>query len=84
MEQSVDALYLKNVQLGFVYILLSNFKRQMSYLFFSETLSQKNDKQIQYFEMKNKMANRFFFCTTYFFSLCDTFSYCVVNIKQIV
>ncbi len=83
MEQSVDALSLKNVQLGFVYILLSNFKRQMSYLFFSETLSQKNDKQIQYFEMKNKMANRVFLYNL-LFSLCDTFSYCVVNIKQIV
>ncbi len=55
MEQSVDALSLKNVQLGFVYILLSNFKGQMSYLFFiSATLSQKNVKRIQYFDKKNK------------------------------
>ncbi len=33
MEQSVDVLFLKDVQLRFVYILLCNFKWQMSYLF---------------------------------------------------
>ncbi len=33
MEQSVDVLSLKDVQLGFVYMLLQNFKWQMSYLF---------------------------------------------------
>ncbi len=60
MEHSVDALSLKNVQLGFVYILLSNFKWQMSDLCFSATLSQKNVKRIQYFD-KDFLYNLLFF-----------------------
>ncbi len=46
------------------------------YLFISATLSQKNVKQIQYFDKKNKKANRDILYNLLFFSLRHFFLLC--------
>ncbi len=42
------------------------------YLFFPTTLSQKNVKRIQYFDKKNKIANRVYLYNLLFFFLSAT------------
>ncbi len=51
---------------------------------FPKLCLQQDVKRIYYFDKTNKIIIGHF-CTTYiFFSLCDTCSYCVVNVKRIV
>ncbi len=94
MEQSVDALSLKNVQLSFVRILLIayNLKWQMSYLFIflCDNFPTVNCKMLNEFcilTRRIKITNRLQFLYNLRFFLCNTFSYCVdmqQNVKRIV